>query len=74
MPRPPFQVAAEREFALLKEKRFHFMLADRLHKTVGELMSGITAEEYIEWRALYEVENRERAHERKVQSKTRPRR
>lgn len=60
-------------FALLRdEKRFQFMLADRLHMTVGQLMSGISAEEFVEWRALYEVEAREEQHRRKV-AKTRRR-
>jgi hypothetical protein len=49
------------------------MLADRLHKTVGELMAGISHEEYLEWRALFNVEEKETKHRQKVQ-RSRPRR
>lgn len=50
-----------------------FQLADRLKIPVGELMSRITNEEYLEWRALTNVEEREREHARKVRAKGRGR-
>lgn len=52
------------------------MLADRLKMPVGEMLSRMSAEEKIEWRALFEVEDREREHQRKVQAqrRSRPRR
>lgn len=42
------------------------MLADRLGMTVGELMARMSAEEYVRWRALFEVEGRERQHAAKT--------
>lgn len=58
---------------MLTEERFRYQLAERLHMTVGELMTRMSHREYIGWQALSAVESREREHQRKVQSRKRGR-
>ena len=41
-------------------RRFQFKLAERLGKTVGELMRTLSSREYAEWIALANLEYEER--------------
>jgi hypothetical protein len=43
------------------ERRFQFVLARDLHRTVDEMLRSLSAAEYAEWKALYAVEENERA-------------
>lgn len=51
------------------------MLADRLKiGTVAETLARMSAEEYTEWKALFNVEGREQQHRGKVGRAKRPKR
>jgi len=54
---------------LAPERRFYHILAEKLGRTVGELLASISSSEIIDWAAHFELMEQERAVKEKRHNK-----